>query len=202
MTTTTPNVKIAIDAILAALGDPQGDWQWQVYKEFREGDADSARKTAASNLGDNFCKSLGFLVSAKIPTPNLPNILSAAAIAAADHVEQRTLVKLGDNFADDFNSENPDSEGIKSVLKFLSPASDLHKMALELFQASDYDGVKKLAASNLDDNLFKALSYLSSATKPSPALPTILAEAAREAAKHVRAQIVRSLSTSISAALN
>ncbi|MEH1789590.1 MAG: hypothetical protein V7L23_29410 [Nostoc sp.] len=200
--TSTENVQIAIDAILRVLGEPQGGCQWQILDEFKDSDVDSARITALTNLADNFCKSLGFLVSAKNPTTNIYALLSAAANAAVDHAEQTTLIKLGEKLGDDLKFENPSEEAIRNILKYLSPDTEYQTLALELFNAQNYDAVKKLAVGHLEDHCLKALTYLSNATKLTPAFPAIIAEAAREAAKHVRAKALRSLNDSMNEAFN
>ncbi len=73
--------------------------------------------------------------------------------------------------------------------------------ALNSFKTDDGAHVKLLAALHLTDNYIKSLNYLISAPKLTPNTSTILAEAARSAADHVRDKALYQLGRALSEAL-
>jgi hypothetical protein len=92
----TTAVLTAVHGILAELGEPETIIQSQALAAFEAGNADNLRLLAASNLGDNYCRSMGYLISAKLK-PELPTvavILAEAARAAADHKKDCTMAQL------------------------------------------------------------------------------------------------------------
>ncbi|WP_392533801.1 hypothetical protein [Nostoc sp. C117] len=70
---------------------------------FIEGDYQTVKRLAATNLSDNFCKSLGYLGGALKLTPNTDTILAESARAAAEFDKERTLKKLGNAIAQALN---------------------------------------------------------------------------------------------------
>jgi hypothetical protein len=94
---TPANIETIIDAVLGALEDPLTDAQKAALAAFRAGDADRLRWLAASNLGCSYCRSLGYLISAKLK-PDLPTvavILAEASRAAADYRRDQVMEYLG-----------------------------------------------------------------------------------------------------------
>jgi hypothetical protein len=92
----TTAVLTAVHGILAELGKPETVIQSQALAALESGNADKLRLLAASNLADNYCRSLGYLISAKLK-PDLPTvavILAEAARAAADHRKDCTMERL------------------------------------------------------------------------------------------------------------
>lgn len=90
------SVQQAVDAILRVLGDPTTGLHAEALKAFKDGDHQRVKRLASTNLGDHFCRSLGYLGSALKLTPNTDTILAEAARAAADFAKDRTLIELGD----------------------------------------------------------------------------------------------------------
>lgn len=86
------------------------------------------------------------------------------------------------------------------------PSTDNQKNAIAAFKEGDYDKVRRLAATNLDDYYCKSLGYLGSAFKLLPTTDTILAESARAAADYraseVKRQSLELMSTEIAIALD
>lgn len=99
----------------------------------------------------------------------------------------------------------PQSVGkaIDSILAVLQGNSEgpHHLEAIDAFRAGKYEVVKRLASTKLDDYLYKALTYLSSAVKLTPNTDTILAEAARAAAKQAEQATLLHLGQAIENAL-
>jgi hypothetical protein len=95
------------------------------------------------------------------------------------------------------------NQAVNAILETLGkPDNDLHSEALSAFQRGDYQVVKRLAATNLNDYYCKALGYLGGALKLTPNTDTILAESARSAADFVREKTLKKLGAEISKALN
>jgi hypothetical protein len=92
---TKERVQIAIDAILEALGQPETDLHREALRAFQDGDSLRVKRLASTNLADNFCKCLGYLVSASKLTPNTDTILAESARAASEFVKDRTMQNLG-----------------------------------------------------------------------------------------------------------
>lgn len=92
---TLEQVQAAVDAILKVLGEPETKLHHQMMAAINAKDYDTAKRLAAANLRDNFCKSLGYIGGAYKLTPNTPTILAEAARAAAEHAKERTLDRLG-----------------------------------------------------------------------------------------------------------
>ncbi len=91
---------------------------------------------------------------------------------------------------------------IRSILETLGePECPLHREALSAFEAGNYQSVKRLAATNLDDYYCKSLGYLGGALKLTPNTDTILAESARAAADFVRKKTLAQLGTRIAESL-
>jgi hypothetical protein len=94
------------------------------------------------------------------------------------------------------------NQAIDAILIGLGePETDLHREALSAFQRGDYQVVKRLAATNLNDYYCKALGYLGGALKLTPNTDTILAESARSAADFAREKTLARLSAEIAKAL-
>lgn len=182
-TTLPPNVEFAVNAILEVLGEPANGWQEFALTKYKDGDAIAVKMVNASHLRDYYCKCLAFL-SALPTTPNPQKVLSAAANAAADHAQLKTLDKISDGNAGAFESDNPVSNATENILSFLMPSNGCQQLALAL--GNNYSALKELQTQNPDDNLIKALIYLSKASPDSPAFFTILAEAGTSAAGHIR----------------
>ena len=92
---TTEKVNAAIAAILEVLGEPETDLHKEALKAFREANYQAVKRLASTNLGDFYCKSLGYLGGALKLTPNTDTILAESARAAADYARLRTLEQLG-----------------------------------------------------------------------------------------------------------
>lgn len=92
----TEGVNRAIHGILSLLGEGSAPCQVEAREAFEAGNADRIRILAAANLGDNYCRSLGYLISAKLKPdlPTVPVILAEAARAAADFSRDRELSRL------------------------------------------------------------------------------------------------------------
>lgn len=91
---------------------------------------------------------------------------------------------------------------VNAILEVLGePENDLHKEAQSAFQQGNYQHVKRLAATNLNDYYCKALGYLGGALKLTPNTDTILAESARAAADFLREQTLIKLGTELGNAL-
>jgi hypothetical protein len=103
----TTAVLTAVHGILAELGKPETVIQSQALAALESGNADKLRLLAASNLADNYCRSLGYLISAKLK-PDLPTvavILAEAARAAADHRKDFTMAQLSGLIAEALSRE-------------------------------------------------------------------------------------------------
>jgi hypothetical protein len=197
---TQEKVQQAVNVILATLGEPTDEWQHQALEHYKKGDARAVKKINASHLRDYYCKCLGFLVSATSTNPNLRKILSAAANAAADHAQVRTLDKISDGNAIAFDSSDPVGNATQNILRFLTPTTEYHQLALA--SRTNYDALKELEKENPEDNLIKVLLYLTKAKPDSPALFTIIAEAGTTAALYVRNLEHQKITDAIAAAIN
>ena len=94
------------------------------------------------------------------------------------------------------------NQAVDAIIETLGkPENKLHSEALEAFQRGDYQTVKRLAATNLNDYYCKALGYLGGALKLTPNTDTILAESARSAADFVREKALAQLGAEIAKAL-
>jgi hypothetical protein len=99
-------VNQALAAILGTLGAPEITLHKEALEAYQSGDADKLRLLAATNLGDHFCRSLGYAVSAQTK-PGLPTVavvLAEAARAAADFAREREMQKLSKAIADALES--------------------------------------------------------------------------------------------------
>jgi hypothetical protein len=181
---TPEKVQQVVDLFLEKLGEPTNEWQHQALEQYKNGDAKAVKKIYASHLRDFYCKCLGFLVSATGTNPNLRKILAAAANAAADYAQVRALDKISNGNAIAFESADPVGNATESILEFLTPKTEYHRLALA--SRTNYDALKEIEKENPEDNLIKALLYLSKATPDSPVLFTIIAEAAATAALYTR----------------
>lgn len=97
----------AVHGILAELGEPETALHAEALKAFETGNADHLRTLAASNLDDNYCRSMGYLISAKLK-PDLPTVavvLAEAARAAADHRRDITMRTLSSVIAESLKRE-------------------------------------------------------------------------------------------------
>ena len=99
MQPTTERVNQAINAILETLGNPENDLHSKALAAFQEGDYQTVKRLAATNLSDYYCKALGYLGGALKLTPNTDTILAESARAAADFVKEKTLARLGTEIA-------------------------------------------------------------------------------------------------------
>lgn len=93
---TTSPIQTALEGILETLGERTLPIHQEAYKAYEAGDSKAVRRLAASNLEDHYCRSLGYLISAKLK-PDLPTIavvLAEAARAAADYSRERELKRL------------------------------------------------------------------------------------------------------------
>lgn len=98
----------ALTAILNTLGEPKVTLHQDAIAAYQSGDADKLRLLAATNLGDHFCRSLGYAVSAKTK-PGLPTVavvLAESARAAADFAREREIQKLSKAIADALRSQS------------------------------------------------------------------------------------------------
>ena len=97
----------ALSAILNTLGTPDTALHKEALEAYQSGDADKLRLLAATNLGDHFCRSLGYAISAQTK-PGLPTVavvLAEAARAAADFAREREMQKLSKAIADALESQ-------------------------------------------------------------------------------------------------
>lgn len=92
---TTEQIQQAVDAILAVLGEPETELHKEIMAAVVKKDFDTAKRLAAVNLRDHFCKALGYIGGAYKLTPNTPTILAESARAAAEFAKERTLDRLG-----------------------------------------------------------------------------------------------------------
>lgn len=100
-------VHTALDAILQTLGTPNTKLHTKALSAYESGDSDGLRVLAATNLGDHFCRSLGYAVSAKTK-PGLPTVavvLAESARAAADFAREREMTRLSKAIADALQPE-------------------------------------------------------------------------------------------------
>jgi len=91
-------IQMALEGILETLGDPSSPVHQEAIAAYEANNAGQVRKLAASNLDDHYCRSLGYLISAKMK-PDLPTIavvLAEAARAAADFAREREMKRLGE----------------------------------------------------------------------------------------------------------
>lgn len=90
------------------------------------------------------------------------------------------------------------NNAVIAILRILGePRTNAQKEALEAFQESDANTIKRLSVLNLQDNYIKCLGYLVSAPKLTPQTDTILAESCRAAADHVRDVVLTTLGTEL-----
>jgi hypothetical protein len=102
---TASPIQTALDGILETLGEADNPVHQEAFAAYESGDSSKVRKLAASNLEDHYCRSLGYLISAKLK-PELPTIavvLAEAARAAADFARERELIKLNKVLAEALN---------------------------------------------------------------------------------------------------
>ena len=100
---TAEAVQSVIAAILAELGEPTTETHAAALEAFHRGDDSSIRILAASNLGDSYCRSLGYLISAPKLLPTTAVILAEAARAAADFRRDVALQNLSSVIANNLN---------------------------------------------------------------------------------------------------
>ncbi|QLE47888.1 hypothetical protein FD724_07590 [Nostoc sp. C057] len=100
---TLEKVQQAVNAILQALGNPENNLQIEAWTAFQNGDYQTVKRFASTNLADSYCKSLGYLGGAFKLTPNTDTILAESARAAADFAKERTLRQLGNAIAKALN---------------------------------------------------------------------------------------------------
>ena len=100
---TLEKVQQAIDAILDILGAPENELHKLAYEAFHRGDYQTVKRLASTNLGDYYCKSLGYLGGAFKLTPNTDTILAESARAASEFTREKTLYQLGDAIAKALN---------------------------------------------------------------------------------------------------
>ena len=82
-------------------------------------------------------------------------------------------------------TEEKVNKAVSAILEVLGdPQTNYQKHAIACFRLGEYDKVRRLAATNLEDFYCKSLGYLSSAFKLLPNTDTILAESARAAAEY------------------
>lgn len=99
---TASPIETALEGVLSSLGTPTEDLHKEALQAYENGDAAKLRRLAASNLADNFCRSLGYAVSAKLK-PELPTVavvLAEAARAAADFTRDREMQRLSQVIAE------------------------------------------------------------------------------------------------------
>ncbi|MHC5614710.1 MAG: hypothetical protein ACYTXA_27945 [Nostoc sp.] len=196
---TLEKVQQAVNAIFGVLGEPTDEWQHQALAKYKNGDAIAVKKINASHLRDFYCKCLGFL-AALTSTTNPHKVLSAAANAAADYAQVRTLDKISDGNAIAFESDDPVGNATQNILRFLTPQTEYHQLALA--SRTNYEALKELEKENSEDNLIKVLLYLTKAKPDSPALFTIIAEAGTTTALYTRNLEHQKIMDAIAAALN
>ncbi|MEH2363569.1 hypothetical protein [Nostoc sp.] len=94
---TLEQVNKAIEAILNVLDvpEPGNDLHAKALSAFANGDYQTVKRLASTNLSDDYVKALGYLGGALKLTPNTDIILAESARAAADFARERTLRKLG-----------------------------------------------------------------------------------------------------------
>lgn len=100
---TLEKVQQAVDSILNTLGNPEKNLHTEAYEAFRQGDYQTVKRLASTNLSDYYVKSLGYLGGALKLTPNTDTILAESARAAADFAREKTLQQLGAAIAQALN---------------------------------------------------------------------------------------------------
>ena len=92
---TLEKVNQAVEAILDVLGSPETELHSKALAAFQNGDHQTVKRLASTNLSDHYCKALGYLGGALKLTPNTDTILAESARAAAEVVREKTLDRLG-----------------------------------------------------------------------------------------------------------
>jgi hypothetical protein len=92
---TLERVNQAVNAILETMGVPETNLHSKALTAFQNGDYQTVKRLASTNLSDYYCKALGYLGGALKLTPNTDTILAESARAAADFVKEKTLNRLG-----------------------------------------------------------------------------------------------------------
>lgn len=92
---TLERVNQAVNAIVEVLGTPETELHSKAYSAFANGDYQTVKRLASTNLSDYYCKALGYLGGALKLTPNTDTILAESARAAADFSREKTLNQLG-----------------------------------------------------------------------------------------------------------
>ena len=96
---TSEKVDQAVNAILKTLGKPEIELHNKALTAFQNGDHQTVKRLASTNLSDYYCKALGYLGGALKLTPNTDTILAESARAAADFARERTLNQLSAEIA-------------------------------------------------------------------------------------------------------
>jgi hypothetical protein len=110
--------------------------------------------------------------------------------------EPKILI-TGNNTMQELTTEKV-QEIIGLILNILGePLNATHQEAIQAFSLGQYEVIKRLAVTNLDDNYLKSLSYLGGALKLTPNTDTILAESARAAADFIKQRALKRLSEEI-----
>ncbi|NET03012.1 MAG: hypothetical protein F6K62_16335 [Sphaerospermopsis sp. SIO1G2] len=100
---TIEKVNQAVNAILATLGQPETELHTRTLTAFQNGDYQTVKRLASTNLSDYYVKSLGYLGGALKLTPNTDTILAESARSAAEFIKEKTLKQLGDAIAESLN---------------------------------------------------------------------------------------------------
>lgn len=100
---TLEKVQQAVNAILDTLGNPTTDLHKTALTAFQNGDHQTVKRLASTNLSDNYCKALGYLGGALKLTPNTDTILAESARAAAEFAKETILHQLGTAIAQALN---------------------------------------------------------------------------------------------------
>lgn len=100
---TLEKVQQAVNAIIQVLGKPENDLHLTAFTAFENGDYQTVKRLAATNLSDSYCRSLGYLGGALKLTPNTDTILAESARAAADFAREKILLDLGIAIAESLN---------------------------------------------------------------------------------------------------
>ncbi|ALF53674.1 hypothetical protein ACX27_13820 [Nostoc piscinale CENA21] len=96
---TLEKVNQAINAILEVLGTPETELHRQALAAFQNGDHQTVKRLASTNLSDYYVKALGYLGGALKLTPNTDTILAESARSAADFAKEKALKQLGEALA-------------------------------------------------------------------------------------------------------
>lgn len=97
MAYTSEQAQQIVELILDQLGDGETSIQKKALQAFIDKDYEKVKNLSATNLEDNFCKSLGYLGGVLKITANTATIAAEAARSAAEYKKERVLAHFNSN---------------------------------------------------------------------------------------------------------